>query len=66
MLKYEKRVKDFARFSYFATYLTSLQPSEIIAQYEKRKYLPKLHEATCANHYFIIKCLLETSLLIAM
>ena len=50
--------KYFPSSSYFATYLTSLQTSELIAQYEKRgKYLPVLHEAT---YYFIIKCLLKS------
>ena len=45
--------------SYFATYFTSLQASEITAKYEKRaKYLPILHEATCDN-YFIVKSLFK-------
>ena len=51
--------KYFPSFSYFATYFTSPQASEITAKYEKRgKYWPILHEATCDN-YFIVKCLFE-------
>ena len=47
--------KYFPSFSYFATFLTSLQASEIIAKYEKLgKYLSILQEATCDN-YFIVE-----------
>ena len=53
--------KYFSSLSYFATYFTSLQVSEIIAKYEKRgKYLPILHEAMCDN-YFIVKSLLQSN-----
>ena len=49
----------FPSFSYFATYFTSLQASEIIAKYEKRgNLLPILNEATCDN-YFIVKYLFK-------
>ena len=51
--------KYFPSFSYFATYFTSLQASEITAKYEKQgKYLPILHEATCDN-YSIVKYLFK-------
>ena len=55
--------KYFPSFSYFATYFTSLQVSEITAKYGKQgKYGPILHEPTC-NNYFIVKCLSRISLL---
>ena len=44
--------KYFPSFTYFATYFTSLQGSEIRAKYEKKgKYFPILHEATCNNYF---------------
>ena len=51
--------KYFPSFSYFSTYFTKFQASEITAKYKKRgKYLPILQEVMCDN-YFIVKCLFE-------
>ena len=53
--------KYFPSLSYFITYFMSLQVSEIIEKYERRRnYFPILHEATCDN-YFIFQCLLKSN-----